>query len=63
MFEKKTSQSQKKLEGGPFSLVQFAKARDSCWLKDGLEPATVGFSLNRLRSVPKSGTYMVSSAV
>ena len=32
-------------------------------MKQGLEPATGGFPLNRLNSVPKSGTYRASSVV
>ena len=34
-------------------LSSFANARKYFWLKQGLEPATAGFPLNRLSSVPK----------
>ena len=42
------------MKGDP--LATFANARKSFWLTQGLEPATVGFPLNRLISVPKT-TY------
>ena len=38
-------------------------AQKRLWLKYGFQPATTGFPLNRLNSVPKSGTYRVSSVV
>ena len=56
-----------------FSLVRFCilrffkkkkiKKRKSFWLKQGLEPTSAGFALNRLIFASKSSTYRVSSVV
>ena len=54
---------EKKLKGDPSDSSDSANAQKSSWLKQGLEPVTDGFSLNRLKSVLKSGTYRVSSVV
>ena len=55
---------QKKLKRGDYLVSSsFTNARNSFQLKQGLQPATAGFLLNRLPSVPKSDTYRVSSVV
>ena len=38
-------------------------ARKSFWLMQGLEPVTAGFTVNRINSVLKSGTYTMRSVV
>ena len=43
---------QKKYERGDTSVSSaFANARKSFWLKQGLEPVTAGFTVNRVKSV------------
>ena len=43
----------KKMKGDPSVPSGFANARKNFWLKQGLEPATAGFPLNRIKSVLK----------
>ena len=62
-IENLSRKSEKKLKGDPLVLSGFPNARKRFWLKQGLEPATVGFPINRLTSVSKSGTYRVRSVV
>ena len=60
----KKSHSAKKIErGDPSVSSAFANARKSSWLKQGLEPVTAGFTVNRVKSVLKSGTYTMRSVV
>ena len=65
-FEGKKSRSAKKMK-----VAQYRKnARKSFWLKQGLEPVTAGFTVNRIKTVltstrerVKSGTYTMRSVV
>ena len=59
---RKKGQSQK-IERDPLVSSDFANARISFWLQQGLEPVSAGFALNRITSVPKSGTYRVGSGL
>ena len=49
METKKIRTVPKKIEkGDPSVSFAFANARKSCWLKQGLEPVTAGFTVNRV---------------
>ena len=57
-FRQKNHTMPKKNErGDPSVSSAFAKPRKSFWLKQGLEPVTAGFTVNRVKPVLKSGTY------
>ena len=46
------SHSAEKIErGNPSGYSAFANARKSFWLKQGLEPVTAGFTVDRVKSV------------
>ena len=49
----------KKFERGD----RFCKCSKSFWLKQGLEPVTAGCTVNRLKSLLKSGTYTMRSVL
>ena len=62
-MEKKCRTVPKEFDKGlsTFGLVWFRKCTKKFLAEAGLEPATAGLPLNRLKSVLKSGTYRVSS--
>ena len=62
-IQQKVAQCRKKTEWHPADPSGFANTRKNFRLKHGLEPATAGFPLNRLKTVQKSGTDKVSSVV
>ena len=48
----------KKIEkGDPSVSFAFAHARKYFWLKQGFEPVTTGFTVNRVKSVLKNGLW------
>ena len=58
---RKKAHSAEKIEtGDPLVSSAFANDRKSFWLKQGLEPVTAGFTVNRVKSVLKSGIYTMS---
>ena len=61
---KKSHSVEKKIErGDPSFSSAFVNAQKSCWLKQGLEHVTAGFTVNQVKSVLKSGTYTMRSVV
>ena len=51
------------LKEDPSVSSALANARKSLWQKQGLEPVTAGFTVNRIKFVLKSGTYTMRSVV
>ena len=62
-LEKKAHSAEKIEREDPSVSSAFANARNSFWLKQGLEPVTAGFTVNRVKSVLQSGTCTMSSVV
>ena len=62
-FEKKSHSAEKHERGDPSDSSAFANARKKFWLKQGLEPVAAGFTVNREKSVLKSGRYAMGSVV